>query len=388
MRVLFLATAFPRHREDVITPWLVEAVRQLRARGVEVEVLAPAYRGLGDQVVDSVPVHRFRYAPTRVEALTHDQTTPDRLRESPASWALVPGYLAAGAVAAVRLSRGFDVLHAFWPLPHTLMALPAKRLTGIPIVSTFFGAELRWKSPLRRALLRRAVAGSDAITAISSDTAAELRALVPGANAEVIPFGGVVVPPSGSASEVRGDRFRLLFLGRLVERKGVPVLLEALRSLGPGVELDVVGDGPMRAALEAKVFALGVGERVRFHGFVSAEEKARLLSGCDALVLPAVTDAKGDTEGLGVVLLEAMALGKPVVASRVGGIVDVVEHERNGLLCAPGDASELARAVERLRAAPALRERLGAAARDTVVQRFSWASITGKLVRVYESVRR
>ena len=173
MKVLYLVTAYPRDASDVITPWMVETIRQLRLRGVVVEVLAPAYRGMPDQVLEGVPVHRFRYAPRAWETLTHDQTAPDRIRERPWFLALVPGYVAAGSRAAARLARtgGFDVVHAFWPLPQGLLGLAAKRASGLPLVSTFFGVELTWMErqfPFLAPLLRRIVRRSDAVTAISS----------------------------------------------------------------------------------------------------------------------------------------------------------------------------------------------------------------------------
>ncbi|HEX6912337.1 MAG TPA: glycosyltransferase, partial [Longimicrobium sp.] len=132
MKVLYLVSAYARDPQDVITPWLVETIRRLRARGVEVEVLAPAYRGLKSQVVDGVRVHRFRYAPKFAETLTHDQTAPDRIREKPWFMGLVPGYVASGSAAAARLARGggFAAVHAFWPLPHGVMGLAAKRASG------------------------------------------------------------------------------------------------------------------------------------------------------------------------------------------------------------------------------------------------------------------
>lgn len=397
VKVLHLVTAYPRTPDDVITPWLVETIRRLGERGITVEVLAPAYRGLGSQVVEGVRVHRFRYAPRPWETLTHDQTAPDRIRERPFFLGLVPSYVAAGSLAAARLARSgeFGVLHAFWPLPHGLLGLAAKRASGVPLVSTFFGVELTWMEadlPFLAPVLRRIVCGSDAVTVISSYTGERLRRLVPGARPVTIPFGATVEPGKRLPSPARppGAPFELLFVGRLVERKGVHVLLDALARLEPGppVRLRVVGDGPERPALEERAARLGVGDRVRFEGFVPREALEARFAGCDAFVLPAVVDVKGDTEGLGVVLLEAMSYGKPVVASAAGGIVDVVRDGRNGLLVPPGDAPALAGALRALRDDPARAREMGARGREDVAAGFSWPVIVDRLEGVYREVQR
>ena len=395
MKVLYIVTAFPRNPEDVITPWLVEMIARLRDRGVDVEVLAPAYRGLASQQVHDIQVHRFRYAPRAWETLTHDQTTPDRLRERPVMASLLPGYVLGGARAARALARdgGFDLVHACWPLPHGIFGIAAKRAAGIPLVETFFGVELTWvQSQLgaMRPLLRGIVRGADAVTAISTHTATLLRQLVPDIEPHVIPFGAAVqsngdAPP---AEEHLHTGLRLLFVGRLVERKGVHVLLDALALLPeePPIHLDVVGDGPDREALERRARALGVQERVHFHGYVSRDALEDRLRSCDALTLPAVTDAKGDVEGLGVVLLEAMSFGKPVVASMTGGITDIVRPGENGILVPPGDSSALAAALEGFARDPRGVRRLGAAAHRDVRERFAWDSILDRLEGVYASV--
>jgi len=392
VKVLYLVTAYARHPTDVITPWLTETIRRLAARGVEVEVLAPSYRGLASQTVDGVRVHRFRYAPRAWETLTHDQTAPDRIRERPWFLGLVPGYVAAGSRAAARLARSgeFDVVHAFWPIPQGVLGLAAKRAAGIPLVSTFFGVELTWMDrqfPFLAPMLRRIVRGSDAVTAISTYTAERLQRVASGVRTEVIPFGAAVdAAPSLPPPRPAGSRPELLFMGRLVERKGVHLLLEALSLLENRPLLHVVGDGPERARLQELAGRLRLEDDVVFHGFVSAEEKSAQLAGCDAFVLPAVIDSKGDTEGLGVVLLEAMTYGKPVIASAAGGIVDIVRDGRNGFLVPPGDAGSLAAAIRACVENPELARELGAQGRVDVEQGFSWDVIADRLAALYTSV--
>ena len=396
MKVLFLVTAYARDPEDVITPWLVETIRRLRARGVTVEVLAPAYRGLATQEVAGVKVHRFRYAPTPWETLTHDQTAPDRIRERPWFLGLVPGYVAAGARAAAKLAKEgrFDVIHAFWPIPQGVLGLWAKRASGKPLVSTFFGVELTWMEkqfPFLAPLLRRIVRGSDAVTAISTYTAERLKRQVPGADPAIIPFGAAVDAPATLPERPLHDGtrpFELLFIGRLVERKGVHVLLDALARLPAerNVRLRVVGGGPERERLEGRAARLGLGERVVFDGFISSDELQRRIAECDAFLLPAVVDAKGDTEGLGVVLLEAMSYGKPVIASAAGGILDIVRDGRNGCLVPPGDADALAGAIAACMDDPARARQYGLAGREDVEAGFSWDVIADRLVEVYRGV--
>jgi glycosyltransferase involved in cell wall biosynthesis len=395
VKVLYLVTAYARDPSDVITPWLVETIRRLRARGVEVEVLAPAYRGLSDQTVDGVRVHRFRYALRPWETLTHDQTAPDRIRERPWFLALVPGYVAAGRRAAARLARtgGFDVIHAFWPIPQGLLGLAAKGASGLPLVSTFFGVELTWMEkqfPFLAPLLRRIVRGSDAVTAISTYTAGRLKRQVPGVDPAIIPFGAAVdAPAEPPPYTFDGARpFELLFVGRLVERKGVHLLLDAVAALPPDrpAIVHVVGDGPERERLQARAERLDLGGRAVFHGFVSKDELERRLRTCDALVLPAVIDAKGDTEGLGVVLLEAMSYARPVIASAAGGIVDIVRDGRSGFLVPPGDAPALTSAISRLMEDPARARAFGLAGREDVEANFSWDVIADRLAEIYRRV--
>ncbi len=392
MKALYVATAYPRAPEDVITPWLGETIRRLGAAGVEVEVLAPSYRGLAGGVVEGVRVHRFRYAPRRWEDLTHDQTAPDRIRERPGYLALVPGYMAAGMAAAARLARrgGFDLVHVHWPMPHALFGLAARRAARIPLVCSFHGVELTWTRrdwPLLTPLLRYFIRTSDAVTANSTYTASMIRRVYDRPMVR-IPFGTSIDVADRPAGGDGAGAFELLFVGRLVERKGVVHLLEALARLPASTpaRLRVVGEGPLRPALERRAAELGLEGRVAFDGFVAREVLEERYRACDAFVLPAVVDAKGDTEGLGVVLVEALSYGKPVIASGVGGIVDIVRDGETGLLVPPADAGALAAAIELLAADRALARRLGRGGRALAEEEFAWPVIIARLVEVYASV--
>ncbi|HEY8165666.1 MAG TPA: glycosyltransferase [Gemmatimonadaceae bacterium] len=397
MRVLFVVTAYPRDSGDVITPWMGETIRRLQSSGVNVEVLAPAYRGSHDHSLDGTQVHRFRYAPAPVETLTHDEPALDRIRKNPVYLSLVPAYVAAGSFAAARLARRnkYDVVHAFWPVPHGLFAIAAKRAGKTGMVSTFFSAELHWKGAARKIMtpiVRRIVRESDAVTVISSYTAEMLRSIAGETRAVVIPFGAAMDPPPSVSRRKRRaeDPFELIFVGRLVERKGVPVLLDAVALLRNDARLSVriIGDGPERSALEGRAQQLGLGERLKFEGMISSERLKAALDACDALVLPAIVTEKGETEGLGVVLIEAMQYGKLVIATDTGGIPDIVEDGATGILVRPGDAVALSAAIRAAMNDPERAARLAAAGRDFATSEFSWDSIVDRLREVYEDVVR
>jgi len=393
MRILHVVTAFPRSTGDVITPWLVELLKRLRASGHDVAVFTSAYRGLGDQDLDGIPVYRFRYFLRPWENLTHEETAPDRMRRSLLYRLLPLCFVAAGMFAIWRHCRrhAYDVIHVHWPLPLALFGWAAQRARPSRLVTTFYGVELRWVKtamPYLKWFLRWAARRSDRVAAISSYTADEVRALadVP---IDVIPYTTSL--PEAAAHRIAkspGATFTVLFVGRLVERKGVVVLVEAIDRLARerDVRLVIVGDGPERGRLEQRVRELRLGQRVTLRGQVTAEVLQEAYATADAFVLPAIVDRRGDTEGLGVVLLEAMNHRVPVVASRIGGIPDIVEDGVSGLLLPPGDAEALARAIGRLAHDQALARRLGDAGHHRLRERFSWDAIVARWELVYRSI--
>lgn len=397
MKVLFIVTAYPRYDGDVITPWMGETIDRLKQSGIDVEVLAPSYRGSGKQVVGGVTVHRFRYAPSAIETLTHDVPAMDRIRKSPFMAALLPGYIAAGSAAAARIARDgdFDVVHAFWPIPHGLFGLSARDASRAALVSTFFSSELNWTGASRKIfgpMLRRIVSQSDAVTVISNFTEERLRAFVPGVESVIIPFGaasGQTATPTRPSASRRSaaDPFNLLFVGRLVRRKGVDVLLNAAKHLKSDkrLRIHIVGEGPERKPLMAESERLGVTDTVTFEGGVSAERIHDFFDSCDALVLPAIVTETGETEGLGVVLLEAMAYGKPVIASSAGGITDIVIDGKTGLLSPPGDSSALARVISVAMDDPDRMRILAGNGAVHAEKEFGWDTIVMRLKETYRT---
>ncbi|MDX1622498.1 MAG: glycosyltransferase family 4 protein [Gemmatimonadota bacterium] len=387
MRILHVATAWPREPDDPITPWLVHLCERLADHGHEVEVLVSAWRGR-TRFEDGHPrirVHRFRYAPSRWERLTHEETVPDRLDRAPAWTLLVPGYLVAETAAAWRVGRErrFDAVHVHWAVPHGLAGIVAARASDSTLVTTFYGAEIRFaetRFPPALAFLRWYCRRS-ALVAISENTRRTLSAHTD-RPIEVIPYG--VPLPTEERKPIDTEVPVVLFVGRLVARKGVDRLLEAMAGLEDREwRLEVVGFGPERESLESHAARLGIASRVEFGGKVSGEELIDAYRRADLFVLPATVDARSDTEGLGVVLLEAMAHGTPVVATRRGGILDVVVDGETGVLV-EDEVGALRGGIAMLLDDAELARSMGEMGRRRVLESFGWDRIVGRLEALYE----
>jgi glycosyltransferase involved in cell wall biosynthesis len=287
--------------------------------------------------------------------------------------------------AVAALARGLrafepDLVHLHTGRATWLGGLAARR-AGVPAITT-----RRMDRAVRPGLRTRLVYGRlvERAVAIAPAVAAALRA--GGVPAEKIDTVWSAVEPArfaaaGGATELRGelgcpaDATLFLSAGALVPRKGFDVLIEAFARLSAQhARLWIAGAGPERAALEQRLSALGLGERTRLLG--QREDVPRLLAACDVFVLPS------RREGLGVAALEAMAAGRPVVASRVGGLGEAVVDERTGLLVPPGDAAALAMALERLLGDAGLRARLGAAGPE----RIAAGHLPEQMVDAYERI--
>ena len=398
MKVLVIGSVYPRFQEDAEVPWLRTSIAHLKKAGVEIQVLAPAYKGLKSHDIDGTHVNRFRYAPARWEILTHEEGAPSKMASKPWLQLLAIPYIINGFFQCIRICRKWrpDVIHAHWPFPHAYIALGAAKLFKIPLVLNFHGAELllirkkKWVKPL----LKFAIGQAQAIFANSSFTAGKIKALR-NVDVEWSPYG-TTLETSRLQGECRNGKFKILFVGRHIERKGICYLIEAAKYLPRDkFEIRIVGVGDLTEQLKQQAEAVGsrkleVGSEspadIIFTGKLSPEDLANEYRTANVFTLPAIVDHKGDTEGLGVVLIEAMELGLPIVASNVGGIPDVVVNGESGILVPEKDPVALANAFKRLEADPTLIQKLLAGARKRIDKCFTWDGIIERQVEVYKKV--
>lgn len=383
-KLLIITTNFPRWEGDPHSPWLVELLGRLGERGYEIEILAPSFEGLGSHIIAGMQVHRFRYAPAPWEALTHEEGAPNKIRKNPLYLLLLPLYLLAGMLAAWRYGRSgdYDIIHVHWPIPQGLFGLIARRANGGRLVATYYGADLvmAQRFSFVQPFLRHFTAQCDDVAAISSYTARELQAAT-GIAPRIIPYG-IHLPPEQRWPHQEG---LILTVGRLVARKGHVYLVEAMSHLAdhPAAHLVIVGEGHERAAIEAKVRELGLSDRVTLAGSISAEALEEIYQQCQVFVLPAIVDESGDTEMLGMVSLEAMRYCKPVIATNVGGIPDIIIDGETGLLVEQKNPEALASAIARVLDDPALASKLGLSGYRYAREHFSWEHVEAETLALY-----
>ena len=394
-KVLVIGSVYPRFHEDAEVPWLRTSIAHLKKAGLDIQVLAPAYKGLKSHEIDGVKVNRFRYAPVNWEFLTHEEGAPSKMANKPWLQLLAIPYIISGFFKCIKICRKFkpDVIHAHWPCPHAYIALGAAKLFKIPLVLNFHGAELllirkkKWVKPL----LKFAISQAQAVFANSSFTASKIKALRD-VQIEWSPYGTTLEKGMGRTEpHAVNSKFKILFVGRHIERKGICYLIEAAKYLPRDqFEIRIVGVGDLTEQLH--VIANEVKQsnpnsaEVIFTGKLSPEALANEYKTANVFTLPAIVDSKGDTEGLGVVLIEAMELGLPIVASNVGGIPDVVIDGETGILVPEKDPEALANAYKRLASNPDPVPQLLAGAQKRIAECFTWDGIIERQIAVYNKV--
>ncbi len=402
MRILMLASSFPKWPGETTAPFIEEIAAGVAARGHAVTLLLPYHPELRrDAEVRGVRLRCFHYAPHPTlniwgyaqSLLSDTQIKRRTLLVTPfavtASLRAVLNELRAARAAR----RPYDLVQAHWVLPNGPPAALAS--LGTPLVVSLHGsdiylAERHWSFALAAAGAFRA---ATAVTACSGDLRARgIRLGAAPGRSHVIPYGvntRQFRPDPTVRAIVRAELGLepgaplVLGMGRLVAKKGFGVLLDAwpavLRAV-PSATLVIAGYGDLREHLERQAAALGLGTSVRFSGRLERDRAAAYVAAADVFALPIVRDG---VDGLPNVLLEAMGAGRPVVASRVAGVPDVIDDGVHGLVVPERNPDALAAAIMRLLANPDLAKRLGAAARTRVERELTWERTAERFEEVF-----
>ncbi|MBI2580188.1 glycosyltransferase [Candidatus Woesearchaeota archaeon] len=405
MKVLvFASSAFPRWPDDPAPAFVYDLSKHLQQKGMEVVALVPHHPGAKRfETASGIRTYRFRYfLPGSLERLCYDAGILPNLKKSFLARLQLPIFVAAEFFSLWKAAKKEkpDIIHAHWILPQGFTAAIVSKILRIPVVVTAHAGDVfPLKSFLFRLLSGFSTRSAAAVTVNSSYTRAAVAKISKLGDIKVIPMGvdlKLFSSASSSAAAIVRKKYgisengrMLLFVGRLAEKKGVTYMIAAMKAVVkafPDCRLVIVGEGPEKASLQQQVQRLSLSGSVVFAGSIPNISLPSFYKAADVFVLPSIVDRSGDTEGLGVVLLEAIAAGTPVVASNVGGIPDIVAHSKTGLLVEQKSPHQLAAAIIKLLGSSSLRKRLSVSARKRVTQGFSWSGVAGSFYSLYRSV--
>jgi glycosyltransferase involved in cell wall biosynthesis len=402
VRILAITSSYPLFPGDSTAPFVESIVQSVAELGHDVDVLVPEHRRWRRPSSEgSVRYHRYRYSPTR-------SWTPWGFSESLEGggkikkplYALAPAVLATAVRSARSLltKNDFDIVHVHWVVPNGPIGALATRGTGVPLVVSVHGSDVALSERSRAAgrMTGWSFTRSTAVVAPSADLLERAQVLGAGGILERIPYGAdadaLSAPPAAAAAlrarlRLGAEDIIVAGIGRLLRVKGFEFLVSAhARALDelPELRLVLVGDGDERASLEEQVRSLGVADSVRIVGAAARNEIPAYLAAADLVAVPSVRH-EGYVDGLPNVALEALAAGRPLVATNVGGLPELVRPGVTGVLVAEKDSAALADAILELARDPVLRKRLGDEGRREIREERSWEAVGQRYVEVFEA---
>lgn len=345
-KLLITGSTFPRWEGDTEPRFVLDLSKHMIDE-YNVTVLVPAAPGAKEREdLEGVHVIRYHYFPIhKWETLCYPGAIVPRIKEKRIRVLLVPFLLLSLYIKLAKILPEYDIVHSHWLIPQGIVQSFFKK----PYIVTGHGGDV---TSLNKGILKklkiRCLKKAKHVTVVSEYLKTKVQELVPEIDPSVISMG-VDITKFGKQYRVenyfnQGDKKIVLFVGRLAEKKGVTYLINAMKNID--ALLVIVGDGPLRQQLEEQ--AAEMKDKVVFLGAKTHEELKIIYASADIFVVPSITAKDGDQEGLGLVMLEAMASGLPIVASNSGGITEVIEDEKTGLLCSEKNVEQLQNNINRL----------------------------------------
>jgi len=393
-KVLVLTHNFIRFREDSAGQFVFTLTKEL-ANDFQIFILAPHEKGLPRyEVIDNIKVIRFRYHFARFETLAYRGDMHERVLRKfscKIAFAFMLISFLFNAYNIIRKNK-IKILHCHWWIPAGLVGYLLTLVTKARLVLTTHGTDVfilrkfRWAIPLAQRVFKKA----EVITVISSCLKTLLGSALKIDPGKIwvfpMPFDTRKFYPLQDRKTVKGG---ILSIGRLIERKGYQYLIEACRLLKDqkiNFHLIIIGNGPDEERLKKLVSSQGLWDEVEIKGNLDQNQLLLFYNSAEVFVLPSITDWKMEAEGLGMVLLEAMACKIPVIGTKSGGIPDIVINEKTGLLVPEKNSSLLAEAIKRYLLDEDLGNRMAEGGYRFVQENFTPKAIAGKLRGIYQKL--
>jgi len=400
LKVCILTSSFPRFAGDSAGIFIYHFVIALVKKGVEIEIICPHDSGCSFfEDRKGVKIRRFPYFfPLQYQNLAYGSGILKNIKTNICTKIQLPIFIISEIIYTLRrlMTSKPDLIHAHWSLPQGLTGIICKKVFGIPCITTVHGSDVHGlQYPLLKALNRIVINNSDICTANSRASAKKVYTIAGREDTQVIPMGvdtnlfsrSEKVGKIRKKYEIDGDV--LLFAGRLIRVKGLYYLIKALPEVlkqQPKTKLLIVGSGPEKSRLMQLSAELEIINRIVFIDEVLQEDLIPLYSMADILILPSIIDVTGETEGLGVVLLEAMACRVPVIGSNVGGIKDIIIDGETGLISEQKNSDSLAEKILQLLSDEQLRKKVIENGFKLVKEKFAWEAISDRFMNIYMEV--
>ena len=392
LNILHFMSAFPVSDRDPTSVYLKHLVESLSDR-LNVAVLAPGTPDKQELPAEDYKIHRFAYFKKEHQNFAHGDGILQNIRIKPIRILLAFPYVISAFFSLITLVRRhrYNIIHAHWILPQGFLAVMAKMLclNHLKVIVTSHGSDIyELKGTLFEPVLKFTLARSDIVNVVSSPMIREVREIYPHDEIHVIPMGTrkkLFLHPDPVRED--GEIFRrryLLFVGRLNPKKGVQYLIDALailRDRHPDLHAYLIGSGYYRATLEDKIAAHQLTDRVHFFGKIPQEELIPFYKNAEVLVGPSY-----ESEGFGLVFVEAMLLRCPVIGADSGGIRDVIRDGVTGLLVRPTDAGDLAEKIDYLLKNRENREDLIQRAYAFALDNYTTEKVSEKFFNLYHSL--
>lgn len=345
-KLLITASTFPRWRGDTEPRFILDLAKELQ-KYFQVTVLVPMAIGAKErEILEGVEVIRYHYFPIhKWESLCYPGAIVPRIKEKKSRILLVPFLFLGLWMSLKRDLHKYDFVHVNWLIPQGIIQCCFNK----PYIITGLGGDVTslnkgWIYKRKEKCLRKA----QAITVVSNSLKNEIQKIYPAAQPTVITMG-VDTKEYGKQNRIynyfnESNKKKVLFVGRLVEKKGLRYLIQAME--GIDADLIIVGDGPLREELVELSKAHNV--NAEFLGAKAKEDLKIIYASADIFVVPSVAAKDGDMEGLPTVIIEAMASELPVIAYNTGGIADIIIDEKNGFLLKERDVEGLREKINEL----------------------------------------
>jgi glycosyltransferase involved in cell wall biosynthesis len=393
--LLVLASTYPRWAGDPEPGFVHELCRRLAGRFRVIVVCPHAAGAMPMEVLDGVEIRRYRYAPALMETLVNNGGIATNLRRTRWKLLLLPGFVLGLLWTAWRTiaHERPAVAHAHWLIPQGLalafLSLIDHRAPRFFVTS--HGADLfALKAAPLQAMKRFVAHRAAAITVVSSAMRDEMVRLgIDVSQVKVRPMGVDMDNRYVPDSTVQRSRSEILFVGRLVEKKGVHHLLDAMPGVlshVPDARLIIAGFGPEEAALKIHARSLGLDESVDFLGAIPQAGLPALYRRAALFVAPFVRAESGDEEGLGLVMLEAIGCGCPILAGNVSALTEVLGADFDGMTVNPRDTVALVGKIVDALADPSAAGSRAERLRATIKQKFDWSPVAEGYLRLAEEI--